>query len=343
MTTQSHSGSSQNSISINPEQRPHVHKAIRKLPTKDLSRQDWLEARKAGIGASEAAAAVGLSPWQSQLELWMLKTGRMADQPEDNDQARAPMYWGNVLEPVVAKHYQQLTGRKVRRVNAILQHPEEPWMLANLDYRVVGSDEVQILECKTVGQYGVKQWQNGVPEYIQCQVQHQLAVTGQQAADVAALICGQEFRVYRIERDDALIEQLMELERQFWTQVQLDSPPSADASESARNALALLYPNDTGECLDWSGKPAHNHTFQQLLDVREQMEQLKARESGLKNQLQEALGDASEAVLASGRISFKRTKDQTVLNSKALLKDMPELLERYPTIRKGSRRFLVKA
>ena len=330
-------------VTTTTPQRPHVHKAIRKLPTKDLSRQDWLEERKAGIGASEAAAAVGLSPWQSQLELWMLKTGRMADQPEDSDQARAPMYWGNVLEPVVAKHYQQLTGRKVRRVNAILQHPEEPWMLANLDYRVVGSDDVQILECKTVGQYGLKHWQNGVPEYIQCQVQHQLAVTGQQAADVAALICGQEFRVYRIERDDALIEQMMELERQFWTQVQLDTPPSADASESARNALAQLYPTDSGDCLDWSGEPEQNHAFQQLLEVREQLDQLKTQETGLKSQLQQALGDASEAVLADGRISFKRTNDQTVLNSKALLKDHPELLERYPTTRKGSRRFLVKA
>ena len=62
----------------------------------------------------------------------------------------SPLYWGNTLEPMVAKYYQEHTGNKVRRVNAILQHPEQRFMLANLDYAITGSDEVQILECKTI-------------------------------------------------------------------------------------------------------------------------------------------------------------------------------------------------
>ncbi|ESK54053.1 hypothetical protein F990_03009 [Acinetobacter tjernbergiae DSM 14971 = CIP 107465] len=67
------------------------------------------------------------------------------------------------------------TKNKVRRVNAVLQHPDEDkhFMLANLDYAVVGNDEVQILECKTVGEYGSKLWRDGVPLYILCQVQQQ--------------------------------------------------------------------------------------------------------------------------------------------------------------------------
>lgn len=56
-----------------------------------------------------------------------------------------------------------------------------------------------------------RSWRDGVPEYVQCQVQHQLAVTGKAAADVGVLLCGQEFRMYRIDRDDGLIE----LERRF--------------------------------------------------------------------------------------------------------------------------------
>jgi len=57
-------------------------------------------------------------------------------------------------------------------------------MLANLDYSVVADDDVQILECKTAGEFGSRLWKEGVPDYIQCQVQHQLAVTGKRSADV---------------------------------------------------------------------------------------------------------------------------------------------------------------
>ena len=53
--------------------------AIRLVSTKDINRQQWLDVRKQGIGSSDAAAAVGLNPYQSQLELWMIKTGRDAD------------------------------------------------------------------------------------------------------------------------------------------------------------------------------------------------------------------------------------------------------------------------
>ena len=53
---------------------------------------------------------------------------------------------------------------------------------------------MQLLECKTAGEYGAKLWKDAVPEYVQCQVQHQLAVTGLQAADVCVLICGQQLK-----------------------------------------------------------------------------------------------------------------------------------------------------
>jgi hypothetical protein len=50
--------------------------ALRLVSTKDLERDDWLEVRRTGIGSSDAAAAIGLNPYQSQLELWMQKTGK---------------------------------------------------------------------------------------------------------------------------------------------------------------------------------------------------------------------------------------------------------------------------
>jgi putative phage-type endonuclease len=167
--------------------------ALKLVKTNDLSREDWLQVRKNGIGSSDAAAAVGLNPYQSQLELWMVKTGRDSNLPKvDPNDESSPMYWGTLLEPIVAAHYTKRTGNRVRRINALLQHPDpdKAWMLANIDREAVGANDVQILECKTANEFGARAWKEGVPEYVQCQVQHQLAVTGKGSADVAVLICG---------------------------------------------------------------------------------------------------------------------------------------------------------
>ncbi|MAD46044.1 MAG: hypothetical protein CMH98_13670 [Oceanospirillaceae bacterium] len=146
-----------------------------------------------------------------------------------------------------------------------------------------------------------------------------------------------------MERDDELIAQLIALEHQFWQQVISDTPPEADASESARFALSQLYPRDSGERVDWSEDLEMNQTFDQLLQVRGRLDQLKTEETALKHRLQQAMAEASEAIFAQGKISFKRSQDQVALNTKALLNDQPDLLAQYPLKKAGSRRFLVRA
>lgn len=285
--------------------------ALRLVSTKDLSREEWLQFRRQGIGSSDAAAAVGLNPYQSPLELWLIKTGRDEDLPKvDPDDDTSPMFWGTVLEPVVAERYARRTGHKVRRCNAVLQHPDpdKAWMLANIDREVVGRPDVQILECKTAGEFGARLWRDGVPEYVQCQVQHQLAVTGKAAADVAVLICGQELRIHRIERDDALIASLIELERRFWHYVVTDTPPPADGSESSGTALQALYPIDRGETLDLREDPELSAAFASLVSVRTELETRKETEALLKQQIQQRMGEASRALFASGSVSWKKSK-----------------------------------
>jgi len=117
--------------------------------TKTMSQAEWLNVRKQGIGSSDCAAACGLNPYMSMLELWMIKTGRIQQNIEDVSEGQAPLYWGKRLEPLVAEYYSMHTNYKVRRVNAVLQHPDpdKHFMLANLDYSVVGDADVQILEC----------------------------------------------------------------------------------------------------------------------------------------------------------------------------------------------------
>lgn len=297
--------------SLSPPSATNAKPALRLVSTKGLSRDEWLQYRRQGIGSSDAAAAVGLNPYQSPLELWLIKTGRDEGLPQvDPNDDGSPMFWGTVLEPVVAERYACRTGNKVRRNNSVLQHPDpdKSWMLANIDREIVGNPEVQILECKTAGEFGARLWRDGVPEYVQCQVQHQLAVTGKQAADVVVLICGQELRIHRIERDDELIAHLIELERRFWQYVITDTPPPADGSESAGMALQALYPYDRGEALDLSQDLELSSVFASLVSVRAEIETRKEAESLFKQQIQQRMGEASRAVFASGSVSWRRSK-----------------------------------
>jgi putative phage-type endonuclease len=316
--------------------------AKRLVNTKNLSREDWLQVRKQGIGSSDAAAACGIHPYLSMLELWMIKTGRMISDIDESLEGYSPLYWGNTLEPMVAKYYQAYTGNKVRRVNAILQHPEQPFMLANLDYAITGSDEVQILECKTAGEHGAKLWKHAVPLYVTCQVQHQLAVTGKQAAHICVLLCGHEAKIYKVERDERLIESIMEHERQFWQYVQTDTPPTPDHSESAARALKLLYPTPKPSSkVDLRDDDVANKLFEQLLSYRDYMQELEQRHDQVKHQLQTLIADNEIAVFKKGAISWKRSKDSIGLDSKAVITAHPELLAKFSKTKRGSRRFVI--
>jgi putative phage-type endonuclease len=318
--------------------------ALRLVGTKQLPREDWLAVRKQGIGSSDAAAAVGLNPYKSQLELWLEKTGRDTSLPKlDPNDEESPAYWGNILEPIVAAHYSQRSGNRVRRVNAVLQHPDPKltWMLANIDREVIGADDVQILECKTAGINGARLWKEGVPEYVQLQVMHQLAVTGKQAADVAVLLGGQHLEIHRIERDESMIARLVDLERLFWDYVISDTPPPADGTDSAETALRCLYPEDNGQTLDFSQHPQLASTFLELKAVRQSIAQQETREAQLKQVLQQAMGTATRAEFTEGYISWKKSKDSTVLDVEQMLKDKPYLQIRYSKLREGSRRFLI--
>lgn len=329
---------SQSHMAVKP--RP----ALRLVATKELPRDDWLAVRKQGIGSSDAGAAVGLNPYQSPLELWLIKTGRDGGLPKvDPHDEESPMYWGNVLEPIVAAHYTKRTGHRVRKINAVLQHPDpdKAWMLANIDREVIGAGAVQILECKTAGINGARLWKEGVPEYVQLQVMHQLAVTGKTAADVAVLLGGQHLEIHRIARDESLIARLIELERRFWQYVETDTPPPADGSESADLALRCLYPHDSGDTVDFSQVRNLSAAFADLVSIRQSIAAQEALEATLKQRLQQAMGDASRALFETGEVTWKTAKDSAGLDVARLLQDQPDLLLRYPLAKPGSRRFLI--
>lgn len=212
-----------------------------------LNRTDWLEQRKRGIGGSDAAAAVGLSPYKTPHQLYLEKRGEV--EPEDISDKEA-VIWGNNLEDVVAQEFARRTGRKVARVNSMLVHPDYPFMLASIDRRVVG--ERTGLEVKTAGQWAAssEQWgpsgSDEVPPQYLVQAQHYLSVSGYDRWDLAVLIGGQDFRIYTIMRDEALISKLVELEAAFWRDVQNGTPPQFTTTDEVR----ALFPKSIPKAIE---------------------------------------------------------------------------------------------
>lgn len=328
-----------NNTASTSAQRPRA--ALRLVSTRELDREQWLAVRQQGIGSSDAAAAVGLNPYKSQLELWLEKTGQAPAIGPDKDDDTSPTYWGTLLEPIVAAQYTRKSGNRVRRVNAVLAHPEYSWMLANLDREVVGSPEVQILECKTAGLNGARLWRDGVPEYVQLQVLHQLAVTGKQAADVAVLVCGQELRIHRIVRDETMIGQLVALESAFWQSVIDKVPPSPDGSDSADRALRTLFPRDQGSTVVLAGDAPMDAAFDELLGLRQLLDQQEQRANELRQQIQQRMADATKAVFTAGTVTWKRSADTTRLDNDRLASERPEIYRAYCVPKAGARRFVI--
>lgn len=314
--------------------------AFRLADTKALTHEQWLKIRQSGIGSSDAAVALGLSRYKSPLSLWLEKTERHPAADLSDNEA---VFWGSTLEPVLAYVYAKRTGLKVRRVNAVLQHSEHPFMLANLDREVLGHAEgIGTLEIKTAGYHSAQQWEEGIPLAYQCQVLHQLAVTGHAWADVAVLIAGQDFRIYRVTRDEDKIADLIARESAFWQHVTNDTQPEPDGSEDAAKALQALYPTDDSQTLDLSDSSEMNTLFDHFLNARQQKEEAEARESQLKQQLQASLGPASTAVFQEGKVSWKKTKDRVMPDVEKLTTNHPEWLQQCSKTIPGSRRFMVQ-
>ena len=126
---------------------------------KEISREEWLEYRRAGIGGSDAAVIVGLNPWCSLSELYADKQGLLPDK-EDNEQMRI----GRDLEEYVARRFCEATGKKVRRNNWMFHKSGNTNLTANVDREIVGENAG--LECKTTSAFAISDFENGqIPLY----------------------------------------------------------------------------------------------------------------------------------------------------------------------------------
>lgn len=299
------------------------------IPTKDLTREEWLELRRTGIGGSDASVVMGKNPWRSILQLWEDKTGKAPVKDESNEYT----YWGNVMESIIRKEFMNRTGLKVRQKHFMMFHPEFTFMFADVDGIVTDErGEKCIFEAKTVSQYREDEWKDGsIPVEYMLQVQHYLAVCGMQKAYIAALIGGNHFVYHTISRDEEMIADLIYAEKKFWNyNVKCDIRPEIDDSEATKAFLARKYERSVKDSIELDR--SLEKVLKEYKEVDSQLKDMEKRKTGLSNQLKAALGEHEEGRMEDGQIVRWKRVEKNVVDTRRLREEQPEIYSKYRNV-----------
>lgn len=268
----------------------------------------WLEQRKRGIGGSDVAAIMGLSPWKSPLEVWLEKTGR-AESPDLSDRESVAM--GTELEGDVLEMYRRRHPKsRVQRVNAILTSNIRPWAQASLD-GIVRDPELGwgVLEIKTGSRES--EWKDGVPLHYLTQVTHYLSVTGYPFADVAALIgdYGLHYHEFRVMRDDDDLQSVVESVDEFWADyVEKDAmPPYVSALPTEGKALYEIYKRSDGE-MEPSDAARTEILAATVLELGARLQEATSEKTAATNELKRLVGEHKGIITPDHIITWVRTE-----------------------------------
>ena len=274
------------------------------------SRDEWLELRRTGVGGSDAAAAVGESPYTTALELYYAKIGDGVPKDIDADGIERTDF-GRALEGVVASQYAERFNVKLRRRNVMIRHPKYPFMVANVDRTIDGTRAG--LEIKTVDQFAFRlsgQWgepgTDEIPGHYKLQCAHYMACLDYPVWYLAALVGGNSMKRYIIERDRDFEDMLISGELRFWTHVETREPPPLDYQHPhAVGLMKRLYRGTNGETVKFDADMLHWHAVK--LEAESKIKTYEGVVDGCKTRILEAMGNAAVGELPYGGTYVRKT------------------------------------
>jgi putative phage-type endonuclease len=301
-----------------------IAEGVRVLTEPDTTRTAWLELRRTGIGGSDALAVAGLDPWRSPLGVWLDKTGH-PDAPQVEETPL--MRWGHILEAPLSAWFTAHTGIPAHRCG-MLGHPNIPWQLYTPD-RLAEDDS--IVEFKTTSQWNASEWEDGkTSDRAEIQVQHGMSVTGKRRAYVVVGIWGQEPEMRIIERDDALIADLVKIETEFWAMVQSMTPPALTGHPGDSALLTHLHPyGNPDQSVELS--PAAYEALRSYRELTGKINDLEASRDAARALVCAEMGDASIGTWMDRQVVTWRNTGP--VNENTLRTVLPELADQYTVTR----------
>jgi putative phage-type endonuclease len=323
------------------------------------SRPEWLALRKTGIGSSDCAAALDLDPYRSATELFLEKVGLIGEKDLSDNEA---VQTGLDLEQYVAERYERKTGRTVHRVNATWRSRQHPFMIANIDRRIVG--ERKGLECKTVGFWASQQSEDwgdpeagafdAVPQRYFLQCAHSAIVAGWPEWDLLALVAGQRIMgPYTISPDDELRTAIIEGTFAFWQRVEQAREKLASGMPenqvvaryappvSRESDLKLRFPHSQRKPVEATSEIAA--LFDELLDYRKDAEKAESEIAERRLAICVYMGDRDELQYEGATlVTWREGKPRETFDSKRHAKEQADCHGEYAGVGSASRPFLVK-
>lgn len=255
------------------------------------------------IGGSDIGTIMGANPWKSAYTLWAEKTGRI--EPEDISDKEA-VWWGTNMEDLVAKRFamkfEEATGEKVKLYKPMVSFStaEYPFLVGHVD-RLFRGKKIG-LECKTTSARNKTNYAEGeIPPMHFCQCQFYMAVTGYKEWYLATKR-DNEFYITKIDRNEEVIQDLIESAVRFWQMVEEDIEPPIDDSESTADTINEMYPESIQAVMDLSD---YRQTVESRIAVQHQIRSLESIKRECDNVLKSVMQDCSTGVCDEYKISWK--------------------------------------
>lgn len=324
---------------------------IQKIPTSNMSRQEWLNYRLTGIGASEVGTVMGLNPYMSSIELFYKKIGITPQTDIDN----SAMFWGRELEAQICDKWQYWAGdeesmienfknekivRKCARVNAYIRNDEHPHLFCSLDRKIISTTnagEESALEAKTISGYAANMWEAGIPPQYVVQLQTQLLICGYNMGELALLIDGRNMNVIPFARHDDIIKGIIAKTAQFWERCakgQLMVKQLRDAERDMNQSLIDFYNNEIhklepepdgseayenylsdrfkGNASTRDGEMIEFNLGKEHLEINDQIKLLEEKARERTNKIKAFMGNVEVLdFMALGKITWKPNKSGT--------------------------------
>jgi len=296
-------------------------------------REAWLQERKKGIGGSDVAGILGLSKWSTPYSVYADKRGE-----SEPSETNVDMLIGTMLEPWLFEEYKRITGLDVQKVNEILFDAEYPFLLANVD----GLLDDRVVEFKTARDDS--EW--GPPGSDQCpaayvlQCQHYMRVANRPMCDLGVLFKNArtpEIVLYRIERDDDLLELVVPKLVEFWRCVQEGEAPAAVSSSDA------TWKYKKSEPVAVEADDSIYEAVSMLKQVRADIDLLEGKKDALEARIKEYMQNA-EALRYGTKVlaTWRTAKDSSRIDGDRLRKERPDIAKEFSNITPGARKFLLK-
>ncbi len=295
------------------------------IPVPYHSRDEWLKLRREGIGGSDVAAVVGLSPWNTPFGVWADKTGALDDIDESE-----PMLWGRLLEDAVMDEWGRRSGLSTIHRGGLFRRVDEPWMMCTVDGLAVPRGSTELADVEAVVEVKLdssKGWPDGPPAHYVCQVQWQMAVLGVSTAHVVVLHQGRRLDVHTVAADPEDQTALIDAARSFWfDHVEAGVAPPVAADDN--RLLGQVWPDDGDGEVEVDGE-----LVAELADVRRRLDELSRRRDWLEAQIKDRLREAQVGTVDGVRAVSWRAQTRRIIDTRRLKAERPDIAEQYTSER----------